>query len=65
MVWLEEDQDITSEYVYAIPSEDARAVLPGYPLPNLVLDAKRFGGIGRFTNDNRYRSREYNCTVSN
>ena len=49
-------QDKTSDYIYGVPADVVREVLPEWDLPEMTIDAKRFGSVGRLVNDNRYRS---------
>ena len=49
-----------SVYVYDMPAEHVRAQWPDYPhdMPDLVIDAEKYGGVARFVNDSRYRAEE-------
>ena len=49
-----------SVYVYDMPADSVRAQWPTYPpdMPDLVIDAEKYGGVARFVNDSRYRAEE-------
>jgi hypothetical protein len=49
-------QDATSDYIYSVPPEAVREVLPRWNLPPMMFDAKKFGSTGRLVNDSRYRN---------
>jgi len=49
-----------SVYVYDMPADSVRSQWPSYPpdMPDLVIDAEKYGGVARFVNDSRYRAEE-------
>jgi len=49
-----------SVYVYDVQTDNIRAHWPAYPadLPDMVIDAEKYGGVARFVNDSRYRLHE-------
>ena len=49
-----------SVYVYDVPADNIRAHWPACPadLPDMVIDAEKYGGVARFVNDSRYRMHE-------
>lgn len=60
MIGRENDQEIDSQYLYGIPRADVQVVMPDHNLPeDLFLDAKTYGNVGRFVNDNRFRRLSY------
>ena len=49
-----------SVYVYDVPRDNIRAHWPACPstMPDMLIDAEKYGGVARFVNDSRYRLRE-------
>ena len=49
-----------SVYVYDVQADNIRAHWPSCPadLPDMVIDAEKYGGVARFVNDSRYRLHE-------
>ena len=49
-----------SVYVYDVQADNIRAHWPACPadLPDMVIDAEKYGGVARFVNDSRYRLHE-------
>ena len=49
-----------SVYVYDTPADSVRLQWPNYPpdMPDMVIDAEKYGGVARFVNDSRYRAEE-------
>jgi hypothetical protein len=60
---LTDMQSAISPYTYSLTKHEMRQHAPAYSGPDLVLDASQYGGIGRFINDNKFRSNHVRANV--